>query len=62
MLEKDGDEKVQISADEDLVELEEKIKTSEADAAVLDVYVQEGQKSLNKQLARMHSPYCAVYP
>lgn len=62
VLEKDGDEKVQISADEDLVELEEKIKTSEADAAVLDVYDQEGQKSLNKQLARMHSPYCAVYP
>lgn len=62
VLEKDSEEKVQISAEEDLVELDEKIKTSEANDAVLDVYDQEGQKSLDKQLARMHSPYCAVYP
>lgn len=62
VLEKDSEEKVQISAEEDLDELDEKIKTSEANAAVLDVYDQEGQKSLDKQLARMHSPYCAVYP
>ena len=62
MLEKDNEEKVQISAEEDLDELEEKIKTSEADKAVLDVYDKEEQKSFNKQLSKMHAPYCAVYP
>lgn len=62
VLEKDNEEKVQISAEEDLDELEEKIKTSEADKAVLDVYDKEEQKSFNKQLSKMHAPYCAVYP
>ena len=62
VLEKDNEEKVQISAEEDLDELEEKIKTSEANEAVLNVYDKEGQKSLDNQLLKMHSPYCAVYP
>lgn len=62
VLEKDSEEQAQITGEEDLTDLEEKIKNSAADQAVTDTYESESNKSFNKQMESLRPPYCAVYP
>ena len=62
VMEKDSDEMVSISGEEDLDELTEKIKTAKADQSLTDVYEKEGGNSMQKQLKQLRPPYCAAYP
>lgn len=62
VMEKDSDEMVSISGEEDLEELTEKIKTAKADQSLTDVYEKEGGNSMQKQLKQLRPPYCAAYP
>lgn len=62
VLETDSEEKVQISAEDDLDELSEKMKTAEADQAVEEAYEEESDKAYERDIQRMQAPYCAVYP
>ena len=62
VMEKDSDEMVSISGEEDLDELTEKIKTAKADQSLTDVYEKEGGNSMQKQLKQLRPPYCASYP
>lgn len=62
VMEKDSNEEVSISGEEDLDELEEKIKTARADQSLTDVYEKEGNSSMEKQTKQLRPPYCAAYP
>ncbi len=62
VMEKDSEEEVSISGEEDLDELEEKIKTARADQSLTDVYEKEGNSSMEKQTKQLRPPFCAVYP
>lgn len=61
VLEKDNEEKTQITAEDDLDELEEKIKNSEADKEVMDVYEKAGNLAMSNAISKLREPYCAVY-
>ncbi len=61
VLEKDNEEKTQITAEEDLDELEEKIKNAEADKEVMDVYEKTGASAMSNAISKLREPYCAVY-
>lgn len=62
VLEKDDKETAQVSQDDDLDALSEKIKTAAANQAVADTYEAEGSKAMNSSTKRLQKPYCAVYP
>lgn len=62
VMEKDSEEEVSISGEEDLDELEEKIKTARADQSLTDVYEKEGNSSMEKQTKQLRPPFCAAYP
>ena len=60
--EKDNKEIAQVSPDDDLDALSEKIKNAAANQEVSDTYENEGSKSMNNNTKRLQKPYCAVYP
>ncbi len=62
LFEKDSDEAVFLNGDDDLDELEEKIKTSNADAAITNEYQEAGSEEFAKKLEELKAPYCAAYP
>lgn len=62
ILEKDNKEIAQVSPDDDLDALSEKIKNAAANQEVSDTYENEGSKSMNNNTKRLQKPYCAVYP
>ncbi len=62
VLKKDANEEAAVSPDDDLDELEEKIKTARANMALTDEYDSEGNDSFKKQMENLRPPYCAVYP
>ncbi len=62
VLEKDADEVVQITGTEDLDDLEEQIKTEEANRSVVKVYEDAEAEEMDAQSDKSQAPYCAVYP
>lgn len=58
---KDSDERVVVSGDEDLSELEEKIRNSKADNAIKNEYNSAGDDAMKKEMNRITPAYCAVY-
>ena len=62
VMQKDENEKVVISGDEDLNELDEKIKNAEANQALNDEYQKKAQEEMMRQIETIPAPYCAVYP
>lgn len=61
VLEKDKDELVYVGGDEDLNELEERIKTQQANQAVEQEYFDKAEEAFERQLNQLRVPYCAVY-
>jgi len=59
---KDSEEMVTISGDEDLSELEEKIRNSKADNSIKSEYNSFGTEEMEKQIKRIPPAYCAIYP
>lgn len=62
VLEKDADEVVQISGDEDLDELDSHILTQNADAAIAGEYDKAAEEEFSAQLEKMSRPLCVSYP
>lgn len=62
VLETDKDEIVFIRGDEDVSELEAKIKNKSADTALSDEYETMGDEGHERRLKDLQPPYCAVYP
>lgn len=62
VLEKDADEVVQISGDEDLDELDNYILTQNADVAIAGEYDKAGEEEFAAQLEKMSRPLCVSYP
>ena len=61
VLQKDSDEIVAINGDEALDELEEKIKTRQADIAVTDRYQKLADADAERRKKHVRAPYCASY-
>lgn len=61
VLQKDSDEVVAISGDEAIDELEEKIKTAQADTAVINKYQELADAENKRQKKHIRAPYCASY-
>lgn len=61
VLEKDNEETTQITAEDDLDELDEKIKNAKADKKVMDVYEKAGTSAMSNAISKLREPYCAVY-
>ena len=62
VLEKDADEVVQISGDEDLDELDSHILTQNADTAIAGEYDKAAEEEFSAQLEKMSRPLCVSYP
>ena len=62
VLEKDADEVVQISGDEDLDEFDNYILTQKADETIAGEYNKAGEEEFEAQLAKMSRPLCVSYP
>lgn len=62
VLQKDNEEIVTVTGEEELDELEEKMKSQKADQAVVDIYKEKGKQEDERQKKRARVPYCASYP
>ena len=61
VMKKDRDEKVVISGDEDLDELDEKIKNYEANQALNQEYQKKVAEEMARQISAIPAPYCSSY-
>lgn len=61
VLKKDVDEDVLISGDEDLEDLQEKIKEGKANQDIGDEYEKKRKEDLEDKIKRLPAPYCSVY-
>ena len=61
VLQADSEEVVTLKGDEELDELEEKIKNSQADMAVEEKFAEATEAEEERQRARYRHPYCASY-
>ena len=62
VLEADSEEIVQLSGDEDIDELTDKIRNRTADNAVADKYDQEREEAQERRIRQLQPPYCGVHP
>ena len=61
ILELDEDEVAELLGNEDISEVEYKIKQATANNGIADKYAQKGSEELERQIRQMTKPYCAVY-
>ena len=61
VLEKDSDEDVLLSGEEELDDLQEKIKESKANQDIGDEYEKKRKEDLEAKIKRLPAPYCSVY-
>lgn len=61
ILELDEDEVAELLGNEDISEVEYKIKQATANNGIADKYAQKGSEELERQIRQMIKPYCAVY-
>jgi hypothetical protein len=62
VLQKDSDEVVAVSGNEELDELEEKIKQQKADKSVSEKYKEKDLEEQEREKKHVQAPYCAFYP